>query len=241
MLDALSSDIHGEIAKHLNVSDRVKMSVALSDRCHANRQRERKLGILARGIRKGRLKKLTGPIRTFLLESCDRRDPTLKEIGDAFPEIKASLMLPMGKQERTLSTIQGDCKVLYNAQPTEFQDMIKNIDGLRAWIQEVQKSFYFNLFNYANEDLLTYITSADVACSLGFDIPSLNCYVKQSYKPIPRSMHVSLWTQPRVRQLLLKFVPHSVEELELVWTYCMGAMDTNAASDIDNAIQSLMT
>lgn len=248
---ALPSEIQELVYRKLHVTDRVKLSMALPRNTKVQvkpRVAEKKLGVLAKAVKRRRIASLSDAMKCFIT-TCDPTDPTITEMTEVFPETRllaeqqSTVFQTVAEKIKSgdIASLAGltdeklleDVKIqveIYKSNPITFQELM-NIRIFKEWIVEWQYQVYSNLYNYANSDLLDFIH--DYSCNLyDWDVAALKASVRRTYYN-PAVKASSMFSRTPCRDLLLKHIPYTAEELESLWLACMERMDIDAAQDID--------
>jgi hypothetical protein len=251
MITQLPTEVQELIYNKLHVNDRVKllMSIPRNHKIRIKLQStERKLSILAKAINKRKLSKLSIPIVSFLAK-CDPMDATLIEMSQFIPEVatishyNSSHKSPAEKiKEGSITKEEIECLPVFSiisSEPADIYNAIYNcnVDTFKRLIETehiyiwatTSFSFMFNLFNYANTELVTYLHN-EGANTFEWDWRAVAEYIKSS----PSILHCK-----DSLKLVLQFLPYSVDDLNEIWLNMMENMDIDAAVEIENKIQEL--
>ena len=257
MITTLPIEIQQDIYNKLNVKERIHFEIALGKNKPIQtkqKDKEKKLGILAKAIEKNKITKISRPIKEFL-KTCDPSDPTIQEITHVFPEVptfykELSLSFETINQKiingritlQELNDIPDINKNTYNIGDDiwMFKSSIfmSHIDSFMILIQHPAILIWFklnstivfsNLFNYRNERVLEYIFS-DGAELLGWDLEYLSDFIK--------SNNILFYTRS-IRLLILRFIQLSNEEYQALWIDLLEKMDIEGIEDVETKMKEL--
>ena len=250
MLTQLPVDIQEKIYNKLHVNDRVKFLMSMPkghQLCVKPSYDEKKLSILAKAIEQKRLIILSKPIKNFLAQY-DPKDATLMKMAEVLPEIKS---IPFNITKKSVATKIKDGSFSYEDiryLPDDFYDLavdaypiqsaiaqckistfttLINIERVNVWVK-TSLQFKLGLFNYGNRELLEYMQK-EYHDRHDWDLSGYFASLLVS-SPTLFSSSVS-WN------LLLEFIPFSLEQLNSVWLSLIENMYIEASIVVDTKIQ----
>lgn len=254
----LPPNVQQLIYNQLDVCDRAKLAIALQKIENANKvikykdkTSEKKLGILSKSIVKKRVVKLSETMMEFLTKSVDPSDSTLGVIAESFPIVNTIINKTHVKSiaERITEGIvskefldelrnENNDEMLnlsngsfdrswrfltsaYGCSVDMFK-MLMCVESVSLWVADFNYYFVCNVFEALNADLIDYI---------------FNCH------PFPlelTGLRLMLtewvfvaWPPIDVIRLYLQYVQFEEHQLQSMWLFYIGQMDTDCAEMIE--------
>ena len=249
----LPVEIKEHVYSFLTVTDRARFRLAMQNTDSRFRfkcpEKERRLGLFVRSIKKRKVAALSFPMLQFL-GTIDRDDPTLDEIAEVFPEAVANHRNSNKPRVMSLTDLIRDGTIteedvrahlhedlstqledwgtksaLYSCTPQHL-DIILIHPDIRSFIDAY--SFLFNLINHGNEKLVGYMKSN--SARLGIDMPTHErSLVEYITKSAPRGIFMTSDFIP----VAIRHLPFTSDELDLLWSKCLEEMNMDVVEIID--------
>ena len=248
----LPSDIQDMIYKKLHVNDRIKLLTVLPKR-HAIKinvsSDEKKLGVLAKAIRQGRVSELSDYMKLFL-QTCNSTDPTIHEISLVFPDIMAFYTIDTPYRTINQKIMDGHVTIddlqsapninnndeitkyfkqsIYRSPLISFKVLITNTP-LITWMKDNPFEVYFNLFIHSNRDILKYIYD-EGGSLLQWNIKALEEQIKDL---------TSLYYIASCRKLVFEFVNITCDEYRKIWMSLLDKMMVDGVLEVEKRMKEL--
>lgn len=182
----LPRDLQEEVFKCLDVHHRMRLNMVMpmSVKFISNKHHDRKLGVLASAIRKGRVAKLSKAMQDFL-RTVPKWDPTLCEISQKFPEVNTieyqETVSSLPEKLRHCKIDKGDVRYIMEMERNSrvillakcsldaFQLLYEFDEVKNEWKTIDLQQFVFEMINCSNEGLLVHFITNPGAYGLNFN------------------------------------------------------------------------
>jgi hypothetical protein len=252
-IEDLPVELNEHVYSFLTVSDRARFRVAMKKTADSRFQykcpeKERRLGLFVRSIKKRNIAELSFPMLQFL-GTIDRDDPTLDEIAEVFPEAVANhrhgKTTPLNladliqdgslteqdvrvRMHEDLSVELGEwktCSALYNCTPEQFDILIMHPD-IRSFIDN--DSFLYQTIRHTNEKLIVYMrtNSARLGIDMATHEQSLATYITKQAPDV-------IFKYTDLITVAIRNLPFTPDDLDLIWSNCLKVMNMDVVEVID--------
>lgn len=254
MLADLPTSVQEHIYKKLNVKDRLMFKLAFP-KCGIKfscKYKEKKLGVLYGAVSKKKVTGVTKHIQRFL-QACNGDDPTLKEMADVIHDIS---LIDHDVVKKSIIDKIHDGTICEDDFP-ELSDEVKNdfhtryhldrctvpvfnivlkCEAVAEYIQRIPGYFYYRLYCIGNASLIEHIETDSAVYNL--DLVQLKDYVKTNIANVLYT-YVDIWKSSVSRQLLMKYIGYTKDELEKLWVECINHMLIDVAIGMGEILKTM--